>query len=230
MENILSLKNLLLNIETFPVMGEVLNSENAKLMDFSPKNKDLLHVNLSRTDEFDAYVSSVLVKDNCHYGIGGYFEHRMIYQRSSVFATQEADFRNIHMGVDIWAPAWAPVFAPLDGMVHSFQDNAGFGNYGPTIILEHQVEGHSLFSLYGHLALHDLDDLKVGANIQAGQKFCHLGPFPENGDWPPHLHFQLMWDLMGNWGDFPGVCSHRDRETYASICPDPNLLIPYLPR
>lgn len=229
MENILSLKNLLLNIETFPVMGEALTSENAFAMNFSPSNTDLLRVDLSQTDIFDQYVSSVLLENKKHYGIGGYFEHRMIYQRSDVFATEEADFRNVHLGVDIWAPAWTPVFSPLDGLVHSFQDNAGFGNYGPTIILEHEVEGQILYSLYGHLALRDLEGLKIGKKIVAGEKFCQLGPYPENGDWPPHLHFQLMWDLCGNWGDFPGVCSHRDKEYFRTICPNPNLLIPYLP-
>lgn len=132
------------------------------------------------------------------------------------------------MGVDIWAQAWTPVFAPLDGLIHSFQNNAGFGNYGPTIILEHELDGQKLFSLYGHLALEDLKDLQVGQSISKGQKFCHLGPFPENGDWPPHLHFQLMWDMMGMFGDFPGVCSHREVDKFRKICPDPNLLIPFL--
>lgn len=228
MEEILSLKNLLLNIKTFPVMGQALTSDNANFMDFGPSNTDLLGIDLSKTEVFDQYVTSVLHKTKKQFGIGGYLEHRMIYQRSDVFATLEADFRNIHLGVDIWAPALTPVFSPLEGFIHSFQDNAGFGNYGPTIILEHNLAGQTFYTLYGHLALQDLEGLKVGKKISAGEKFCHLGPFPENGDWPPHLHFQLMWDLMGNWGDFPGVCSHRDRVTFASICPDPNLLIPYL--
>ncbi|MBW3467694.1 peptidoglycan DD-metalloendopeptidase family protein [Arthrospiribacter ruber] len=223
-----SLSKLLENVDTFPVMGEILEEYNTLVLDLSPANPDLEKLDLSDTKKFDDYVFDLISKAKKKYGIGGYFEHRAIYSRSSVFATDLADFRDIHMGVDIWGQAWTPVFAPLDGIVHSFQDNAGFGNYGPTIILEHELDGQKLFSLYGHLALEDLKDLQVGQSISKGQRFCHLGPFPENGDWPPHLHFQLMWDMMGMFGDFPGVCSHREVEKFRKICPDPNLLIPFL--
>ncbi|EOZ92195.1 hypothetical protein A33Q_4288 [Indibacter alkaliphilus LW1] len=211
----------------FPVMGEDLTLSNTLPLDFSPANSHLEKLDLSDTQKFDDYVFDLISKAKKKYGIGGYFEHRAIYSRSTVFATDLADFRDIHMGVDIWAQAWTPVFAPLNGVVHSFQDNAGFGNYGPTIILEHELDDKKLFSLYGHLALEDLSGLKVGQVIKKGQRFCHIGPFPENGDWPPHLHFQLMWDMIGMFGDFPGVCSHREMEKYRKICPDPNLLIPF---
>lgn len=215
--------------DSFPVMGEPLDKSNTLALDFSPSNTELKNLDLSDTANFDRYVFGEIAKFQKKYGIGGYFEHRAIYSRSTVFATDKEDFRDIHMGVDIWAEAWTPVFAPLDGIIHSFQDNAGFGNYGPTIILEHDLYGKKLFSLYGHLALEDLKGLEVGQVIPKGQRFCHLGPFPENGDWPPHLHFQLMWDMLGMVGDFPGVCSHREMEKFREICPDPNLLIPFKP-
>ncbi|WP_373493395.1 peptidoglycan DD-metalloendopeptidase family protein [Aquiflexum sp.] len=224
-----SLELLLSNNEIFPLMGEFIDVSNSIPMDFSPSNTDLIEVNLSDTHQFNDYVFGLLEQSGKKYGIGGYFEHRAIYSRSAVFATELQDFRNIHMGVDIWAEAGTPVFAPLDGIVHSFKDNAGFGNYGPTIILEHELRGEKLFSLYGHLAVMDLAHIQVGTAISKGEGFCQLGPFPENGDWPPHLHFQLMWDLLGNWGDFPGVCSHREIEKFKNICPDPNLLIGNLP-
>ena len=70
----------------------------------------------------------------------------------------------------------------------------------------------------------DLESLDL-SNTAAFDEYAHVGPFPENGDWPPHLHFQLMWDLMGNFGDFPGVCSKRDMDTYQANCPDPNLIL-----
>jgi hypothetical protein len=47
----------------------------------------------------------------------------------------------------------------------------------------------------------------------------------KNGDWPPHLHFQLIWDLGGKWGDYPGVAAERDLEFYKENCPDPNWII-----
>ena len=129
------------------------------------------------------------------------------------------------MGIDIWTAAGAPVYAPLSGKIHSFQDNAGFGNYGATIIVEHEVKGNPLFSLYGHLFLSDLDGLKIGQEVKAGDLLCHVGPFPENGDWPPHLHFQLMLGLQEHVGDYPGVAAKKNLEFYKANCPDPNLIL-----
>ncbi|MDR7128425.1 murein DD-endopeptidase MepM/ murein hydrolase activator NlpD [Algoriphagus sp. 4150] len=212
-------------IDFFPVMGGPLNSENTVPLDFSSANPDLERLDLSDTAAFDAYVNLQIEKSGSNYGIGGYLENRAIYRRSAVFGTAEADFRNIHLGIDIWTKAGAPIFAPLAGRIHSVQDNAGFGNYGATVILEHELFGRKLFSLYGHLFLSDLKDLEVGQEVNAGDLLAHVGPFPENGDWPPHLHFQLMWDLMGNVGDFPGVCSKSEVDKYIANCPDPNLIL-----
>ena len=213
----------------FPIMGEKLDPKNTLPLDFSPSNKDLYQVDFNNTEKFSDYVFGQLQKAGKKYGIGGYFEHRAIYSRSEVFETEKEDFRDVHLGVDIWAKANTPVYTPLNGKIHSFKNNEGFGNYGATIILEHQFEESTLFSLYGHLALNDLKNLEVGKEFKAGDILCHLGPFPENGDWPPHLHFQLMWDMLGIWGDFPGVCSHREVEKYLTICPDPCYLISYSP-
>ncbi len=212
-------------IDFFPVMGEKLSSETTVKLDFSPTNSDLESLDLANTAAFDEYVTQQIKNYNSKYGIGGYLEHRAIYRRSTVFATADADFRNIHLGVDIWTEAGAPVFVPIDGSIHSFQDNAGFGNYGATIILEHELEGEKLYSLYGHLLLSDLAGIEIGQKVKCGELLAHVGPFPENGDWPPHLHFQLMVDLKGNMGDFPGVCSQREVDEYKVICPDPNLIL-----
>lgn len=212
-------------IDFSPVMGEKLSSETTVKLDFSPTNSDLESLDLANTAAFDEYVTQQIKNSGRKYGIGGYLEHRAIYRRSIVFATAAADFRNIHLGIDIWTEAGAPVFAPIDGSIHSFQDNVGFGNYGATIILEHQLEGEKLYSLYGHLFLSDLAGIEIGQKVKSGDLLAHVGPFPENGDWPPHLHFQLMLDMKGNVGDFPGVCSQREVEEYQTICPDPNLIL-----
>ena len=105
--------------------------------------------------------------------------------------------------------------------MHSFQDNAHFGDYGPTIILQHDLAGKTVYSLYGHLSRASLEGLHEGKAFRAGEKLAEIGPFPENGDWPPHLHIQLITDLLGHRGDFPGVCSVANRERFLAICPDP---------
>lgn len=213
------------SLSIFPVMGESLNAENALPLDFTASNVMLRSVDLSDTPSFDLFVFQQLSSDGKIFGHGGYLEKRDIYRRSEVFATAQEDFRNIHLGIDIWTAAGSPVFAPLDGKVHSFQDNEGFGNYGPTIILEHQVEGQLFYSLYGHLRQVDLRGLEVEQVIRAGEIFCRVGTYPENGDWPPHLHFQLIWDLGEYWGDYPGVAAEKDLDYYRQNCPDPAPLL-----
>lgn len=213
------------SLSIFPVMGESLNAENALLLDFTASNVMLRSVDLSDTPSFDLFVFQQLSSDGKIFGHGGYLEKRDIYRRSEVFATAQEVFRNIHLGIDIWTAAGSPVFAPLDGKVHSFQDNEGFGNYGPTIILEHQVEGQLFYSLYGHLRQVDLRGLEVEQVIRAGEIFCRVGTYPENGDWPPHLHFQLIWDLGEYWGDYPGVAAEKDLDYYRQNCPDPAPLL-----
>jgi murein DD-endopeptidase MepM/ murein hydrolase activator NlpD len=208
-----------------PVMGEPLTVRNSMKLDFSTANKELETVDLGKTEIFNQFVFDQLRRAGKTYGVGGYLEHRAIYRRSERFEISEADFRNIHLGVDIWTPACAPVFAPFEGVVFSLQDNKGFGDYGPTLILKHKLGEKMLYSLYGHLTLTDLVRFEVGQKVKAGDLICHVGPYPENGDWPPHLHFQLMYDLEGKVGDYPGVCARREVEKYVTNCPDPNLFL-----
>jgi murein DD-endopeptidase MepM/ murein hydrolase activator NlpD len=198
------------------LFSESLTADNSISLDFSAKNTELDASIFGTLPAFCAYVASKLAGK---IGYGGYLEHRIVYEAHENFATDAANFRNIHLGMDFWTTAGTPVFAPLDGQIHSFQINPGSGNYGPTIILYHPAE--KIYSLYGHLANDDLKHLKVGNEIAAGQLLCHLGDPIENGGWPPHLHFQLIRDMQGLAGDYPGVCAKRDLDFYANNCPDP---------
>lgn len=215
----------LVNLNPFPVLGEVLSPENTLQLDFTEANKALAEVDLEDTAKFNAFVFGQMEIATKKYGIGGYLEKRGIYRRSEVFATATSTFRNIHLGVDIWAAAGCCVYAPLKGKIHSFQDNQGFGNYGPTLILAHDLGEKTLYSLYGHLSRASLSSFEVGREVRAGERICEIGPFPENGDWPPHLHFQLMWDMGTYWGDYPGVAAEQDLNYFRENCPDPNLLL-----
>ena len=161
-------------------------------------------------------------------GIGRYNETRPFYT-TDAYAVQGNDgpeWRTVHLGLDVFLPPGTPVAAPLVGVVHSFQDNANDRDYGPTIILKHNpTPDCAFYTLYGHLSRTSLEGLKVGQTIQAGETFCQIGPMPENGNWSPHLHFQVMLDLLGWSGDFPGVAFPRWRAVWASLCPDPWLLL-----
>ena len=201
------------------------------ILDFSATNPNLAPdrepaLDLTNTAAFDRYVAAKLHEAGAVVGVGGYNEHRVIYRRSEHFNVTATEPREIHLGIDFWAVAGTPVFAPLDGIVHSFRDNNNFGDYGPTIILEHDTAASQpRYSLYGHLTRQSLDGLYEGKVFKAGEKLAEIGPYPENGDWPPHLHFQLITDMLGLHGDFPGVCSVADRAKFLALCPNPNLLL-----
>jgi murein DD-endopeptidase MepM/ murein hydrolase activator NlpD len=127
--------------------------------------------------------------------------------------------------MDLWAKAETPVLAALDGKVHSFNYNAGIGNYGPTIILEHKIHGHTLYTLYGHLAMESIEDIEIGDTYKEGQQLATLGDAAVNGDYAPHLHLQIILDIEDHFGDYPGVCTKSDLDHYLKNCPDPNLLL-----
>jgi murein DD-endopeptidase MepM/ murein hydrolase activator NlpD len=200
------------------LFSEALHVANSVALDLSATNLNLNPSIYGNPKAFHAYIEAEI---GSMIGYGGYLEHRVIYETYENFATASADYRNIHLGMDFWTRTGTPVFAPLAGKVHSFQVNEGAGNYGPTIILYHPAE--NIYSLYGHVSRADLEQLEIGSTIDLGQQLCHLGHPAENGGWPPHLHFQLIKDMQGLKGDYPGVCSQRDLSFYANNCPDPSI-------
>jgi 4-aminobutyrate aminotransferase-like enzyme len=123
--------------------------------------------------------------------------------------------------------AGSPVFAPLDGVIHSFANNAAPLDYGPAIIVEHDAdEGRiTFFTLYGHLSEDSLEGIHTGKLVKRGDRIASIGAPPTNGGWPPHLHFQVITDMLGKQGDFPGVAPASQREVWLSICPNPNLIL-----
>ena len=196
------------------------------LLDFTARNQELNSDILAGTDQFIKYINSKLEAAGAKYGIGGYNEHRTIYSRSRVFDPVEGEEpRRLHLGVDIWGKPYTRVMAPLDGIVHSFGFHNAFGDYGTTIILTHQLDGFTFHTLYGHLSLNSIKNLQEGELIKRGEVLGEFGiPF-ENGHWPPHLHFQIVIDMEGNKGDYPGVCKFSERDRYLANCPDGNLIL-----
>lgn len=160
--------------------------------------------------------------------IGRYDEARPFYTADAyeVTGNNGPEWRTVHIGLDIFMDPGTPVSAPLDGVIHSFRDNDQDRDYGPTIILQHETPETGVFyTLYGHLTRTSLDGLRAGAPVHAGEVFCAIGPMPENGNWSPHLHFQVILDMLGMEGDFPGVAFPEKRHIWTSLCPDPWLLL-----
>ena len=202
------------------------NSDKLLMMDFTAANTELTQAILADTNLFIQYINRKLDSAVATYGIGGYNEHRTIYSRSHVFDTDAgAEPRRLHLGIDIWGKPYTRVMAPLDGIVHNFAFNNAYGDYGATIILTHNLEGRTFYTLYGHLSLNSIKNMQEGDVVRKGDVFCEFGiPF-ENGQWPPHLHFQIIRDMQGMKGDYPGVCRFSERESYLANCPDADLIL-----
>lgn len=216
---------LLQNRDQFvPVLPFDLEKEQILVFDFSVDNIEMVSKDLSTMDLLNEYISKQLLEHDASLGVGGYLENRFFYQQSPHFGSGK-DARTYHLGVDLWAKEGTPVLAPIQGSVHSFQINETFGDYGATIILEHQLNDTTFYTLYGHLSHRSLNGLAKKQTIEKGQNFATLGIPLENGGWPPHLHFQVITDMLGKKGDFPGVSNKKELDQYKSICPNPNLIL-----
>ncbi|MDB5121171.1 MAG: peptidase [Sphingobacteriales bacterium] len=224
MGNLVELKKYLATNPATKVVDFQKDIDKLFYFDFTAKGKLPPADVIEDTDQFTHWINDQLSSNHCRYGVGGYNEHRVIYARSTLFDKGEEP-RRLHIGIDIWGDAHCPIYCPLDATVHSFNNNDNFGDYGATIILKHELGDLTLHTLYGHLSLASLGSLKIGQIIPQGKCFADFGDIPENGHWPPHLHFQLIFDMQGYDGDFPGVCRFSEREKYLENCPDPQLIL-----
>lgn len=216
-----------LNTSRLLVLKERVEGEHKFIpIDLSTQNSDLSHVNLESSEDLNNYIQAYLDTAQEDVAYGGYLEERQLYQRSSYFNVDDvAAERNIHLGIDFWCDAGTPVCAILEGEVHSFKNNTNYGDYGPTIILKHRFFRVEFFTLYGHLSLASIANLTVGQKLAGGTVLGTLGDATVNGDYPPHLHFQIIKDIQDYFGDYPGVASKKDLEFYKTNCPDPNVLL-----
>ncbi len=215
-----------------PVVPFYPKTEKITSLDLSPANLFFSALNYESTPALSDFITEIRMAKGARYLVGGYGETRNMYRRSQLFdknLTTDTNVieepRNIHLGIDIWGDEDTPVFAPMGGMVHSFANNNNFGDYGATIILQHQIDMFNFYTLYGHLALKDLAKVRSGQFITRGQNFAHFGKPTENGNWPPHLHFQLIIDIGNAVGDYPGVCKKSEALKFLENCPDPDSIL-----
>lgn len=179
---------------------------------------------------FAARRPASLPEGEAHYGLGSYGEKRSVYATDQFADAASPERRTRHLGIDVFAPAGTPVRAPLPGKVAHLAYNADPLDYGHTLILEHDAGGVPFWTLYGHLGGSLPGLLKIGQRVEAGQLICHLGDWHENGGWAPHLHFQIMTDMLAQrGGNFPGVGHDSLWDVWSEICIDPNLILRLAP-
>lgn len=208
------------SIHLFPILGEPAKKEKWLKIDLAqPKilqkvNEPALDYLYRVLDHHNAFKNGVIL-------YGGYLEKRIYYSQSSHFKN-DAENRNIHIGIDIWAVASTNIYAPCDLTIHSIKYNDNYLDYGGTIIARTDDGIHLLF---GHVSKGSLQALEVNQKVLKGNIIACLGDEAENGGWPPHLHFQLIKDMGDFYGDYPGVVSEKDIDFYTSNCPDPSKYI-----
>lgn len=200
----------------FPILGKWLNAQNSLHTPLSIQAVEAAGFNAQSPNCDEDYLKHFL--QNNEFVYGGFMEKRNLYERSPLFKA-ESGFRNIHLGTDIWADAGTVLYAPFDLKIHSFQDNNHFGDYGPTVILEGNKDYP--FILMGHLSREDLKLWSSKAEYKAGDVVGHFGEAEENGGWFPHVHLQVMRDLQGKKGDFPGVYAEGALHEVESVLVDP---------
>ncbi len=213
-----------------PLMGPDVDLATALVFNFSvgSPNRALLGGS-GDANELAADIFQQMEKANAEAGIGRYDEARQVYTADQFMLDFEEmpERRTIHLGMDVFLPAGSPVYAPLGAIVHSFRNNTQPLDYGPCILLEHATEdtGQVFYTLYGHLSMESLTGLYEGKQIKKGERFASLGDPKVNGGWPPHLHFQIVTDMLGFRGDFPGVGAPRQRNVWLSLSPNPNVIV-----
>ena len=157
---------------------------------------------------------------------GGYLEPRNLYtsKEYDTIGNYGKKSRTIHLGIDFWLPTNTTVHALLDGEITLAVNDHGNKEYGGLVVLKHKEKDLEFYTLYGHLDPASVLHYQKGDTILKGQKIGVLGDKTVNGNWAPHLHFQVMLSLLDYKTDFPGVGYYNEIEVWKSICPNPNLL------
>ena len=156
----------------------------------------------------------------------GYLEKRSFYNTERFQRTHNGitEYRNIHLGTDFWAPAQTPVHAPFEGTVVISHHNNLHKDYGALLVIAHQTNETKWYTLYGHLSKDSLTLSPKGKVLQQGDLLAYLGDETENGHWLPHLHFQVITDLLGATKNYNGVAFASELALWKKRCPDPDLL------
>lgn len=157
---------------------------------------------------------------------GGYHEIRPFYSTSqfSSEGNNGPEYRSMHLGVDFWVEKGTAIHAPYEGKIVGLHNNDEAKDYGPTLILEHDYGNKSFYTLYGHLGMSVIELLQEGQSICKNELIGYVGGHHENGGWVPHLHFQIILDLLGNTINFPGVALPADADIWKEICPNPGMV------
>jgi hypothetical protein len=221
-------KILIKNVWVFWVITDYNYRENkVSVFDLSKNNEKIISIDTTNPEEFSKYLFDIMKEGQAKIWIWKYAENRDIY-RTSWFISWDA--RTIHLWIDLSMEPYSNIYCPYDWKVQSFQNNVWAWDYWPTIILEHELDWVTFYTLYGHLSLESLDGLYEWKIFKKWEKLCQVWNYPVNWNRFPHLHFQIISDMLWKKWDFYWVASEKQKDYFLSICPNPNyiLQIPWL--
>lgn len=223
------IKNFLSTTTISPIFSFNMDDSNSIIFDLSIQSRDLgLQTDFGDSKTTGRLIDQKKRENKAKVAIGRYDEIRLQYlvDQFKVEMDDGLFWKNTHLGIDLFVDEGTEIFVPIKGIVHSYANNAGRFDWGPTIILEHRInDDYRFYTLYGHLSIDSLDNLKVGQKFAAGDLLGTVGSYEINGNWPPHLHFQIISDLLDKVGDYIGVVSVHQKEIWKTICPDPNMIL-----
>ncbi len=208
-----------------PVLGVPMTPDTALPIDWSVTSPDA--GDPTRAPAIDVATRDVLRRledSGLRFGVGRYGEPRLVYTAPEfvVPTNRGPGARTVHLGVDLTAPPGTTVHALLAGEVVRIDDEAIAGGYGPVVTLRHAPDdGPVFYTLSGHLSERTPDDVVPGDVVAPGDTIGTIGTPSGNGGWTPHLHFQIILDLLGVDGPFPGVALPDEWDLWSQVCPSP---------
>jgi hypothetical protein len=203
-------------IEIKPIF-DVLKGE-PYIADLSPDSELLKDIDLRDQQKFQSILEERMGPRHS-WGLAAYLENRGTLLADCPQMVEEQRF--IHLGLDIIVDLGTPLHAPLDAVVAESGYEAGEGNYGGFVLLNHQSPHfQSFYSFYGHLSRASLP--AAGKIYSAGQPFAEIGDFHENGNWFYHTHLQILTQKAVSRGYLSkGYCSRDDLVEMDGLCPSP---------
>ena len=189
------------------------------LIDLSFRNTALAAIDVRDQRTFQRRLDAGMTAGGHCWGLAGYLERRDSLLRDCPQMVSENRF--YHLGLDVIAACGTALHAPLAATVADTGYEAGDGNYGGYVLLEHGSPGvETFYSFYGHLSRADLP--ARGTRLQPGDPFARLGDFHENGNWFHHTHLQVITAAGLHRGyQFKGYCAPQDMPDLNDLCPSP---------
>ncbi|MCW6004323.1 aminotransferase class III-fold pyridoxal phosphate-dependent enzyme, partial [Micromonospora sp. CPCC 205371] len=188
-----------------------------RLADVHP---DLAHFRLRDAVGLEANPSARTVRQ--HFESGAVRPGRVLGQDADTpvpgryGAARSADGSGVHIGTDLFAVAGTAVLCPLPAAVEAVA--TGQGEDG-TVLLGHRTQdGTPYWTLYRHLDRASTARLAAGDVLAVGEPLGCLGT-------AQHLHVQLLTHLVGRGIDVPGSVPADEVDLWASLSPDPNLIL-----